>query len=106
MTDPAKPGIYLCVEFDWPQLFQKEHGTMARKLHDVVQNQTWIKEAVAASGGVGGGPSSAWIFWLEDYAALDKLLRDRENEVSQAYRDFFSHMPLVVDKIREEVLFL
>ena len=55
---------------DWPQPFTAEQGKMARQLHDVVQNQSWIKEVVAASGGVGTGPASIWIFWLENYAAL------------------------------------
>jgi hypothetical protein len=106
MATPAKPGIYLCVDFDWPKPFKEEHGKLARKLHDVVQNQSWIREVVAASGGLGSGPSSTWIFWLEDYAALDTLMRDRENEVTTAYWDFFGQMPLVVDKIRDEVVFL
>jgi hypothetical protein len=102
----TNPGIYLFIEFDWPNPFQEAHGHKARKLHDVVQNQTWIKEVVAASGGLGSGPSSSWVFWLENYAALDHLLRNRENEVYQAYTAFFSEMPVVVERIREEVLFL
>jgi hypothetical protein len=106
MTTSAKPGIYLCIDFDWPQPFQPEHGQKARKLHDVVQNQNWIKAVVAASGGIGAGPTSTWIFWLADYAALERLLRDPENDVSRTYQDFFSQMPVVVDKIREEVHFL
>jgi hypothetical protein len=106
MTASATPGIYLCVDFDWPQPFQPEYGQKAKKLHDAVQDRNWIREVVAASGGIGAGPSSTWIFWLANYAALDKLLHNRENDVSQAYHDFFSQMPTVVDKIREEVLFL
>ena len=99
-------GIYLIVEFDWPRPFAKEDAQNARKLHDMVQNQTWIKEVVAASGGLGEGPSSIWIFWLADYAALDRLLRNPADPISQAYTMFFSNMPVVKDKIREEVAFL
>lgn len=106
MPEQKHPGIYLIVEFDWPQPFTKEVGSKARRLHDVVQNQTWIRESVAGSGGLGEGPSSVWVFWLENYAALDRLLRDRSDEVSQAYVGFFSEMPKVVDKIREEVVFV
>lgn len=106
MPEQEQPGIYLIVEFDWPQPFTQEIGKKARHLHDVVQNKPWIREAVAASAGLGEGPSSLWIFWLENYAALDRLFRDQSNEVSQAYSDFFSAMPKVVDKIREEVVFL
>ena len=102
----SNAGIYLIVEFDWPRPFTKEHAQNARKLHDVVQGQTWIKEVVAASGGVGSGPSSIWIFWLADYAALDRLLRNLEGPICQAYTAFFSEMPVVNDKIREEVAFL
>jgi hypothetical protein len=99
-------GIYLIVEFEWPRPFSLEHAQKARKLHDVVQGRTWIKEVVAASGGLGDGPPSIWIFWLPDYAALDRLLRNQEDPVSQAYTAFFSEMPVVKDKIREEVAFL
>lgn len=105
MTDSRKPGIYLIVEFDWPRPFTPEQGKMAGQLHRVVQDKSWIKETVAASGGIGGGPSSVWIFWLENYAALDKLMNDRDDEVSQAYTQFFLEMPLVQEKIRGEVLF-
>jgi hypothetical protein len=55
---------------------------------------------------LGEGPGSIWIFWLENYAAFDRLLRDKTDEVSQAYIDFYSAMPRVVDKIREKVVFL
>jgi hypothetical protein len=98
-------GIYLIVEFDWPSPFQKEQGDMAKALHQVVVESDWIEEAVAASGGVGGGPSSLWIFKLPDYAALDRLFHDQEDSVSKAYAAFFSTMVNVQDKIRGQVLF-
>ena len=106
MTDSPKAGIFLIVDFDWPRPFKPELGKLASQLHKAVQNKSWIKEAVAASGGIGSGPSSVWIFWLENFAALDTLLNDKENKVSQAYNEFFSEMPVVHDKVRGEVLFL
>lgn len=105
MSDP-QVGIYLIVEFEWPRPFSQEHAQNARQLHDVVQGKEWIKEVVAASGGLGDGPPSIWVFWLQNYAALDRLFHDQENSVSQAYTTFFNQMPLVKDKIREEVAFL
>lgn len=106
MSEKSSAGIYLIVEFDWPNPITKQQGQNAAKLHEIVQNQSWIKEAVAASGGIGGGPACIWIFWLENYAALDRLLHDKTNGVCQAYLAFFSEMPTVNDKIREEVIFL
>lgn len=106
MSETPQAGIYLIVEFDWPRPFSPEHAKMAGQLHHLVQDKTWIKEVVAASGGIGGGPSSVWIFWLENYAALDTLMNNQENEVGQAYTKFFSEMPVVHDKIRSEVLFI
>lgn len=106
MAEIPKAGIYLIIEFEWPQPFTAVQGKMARQLHDVVQDQSWIKEAVAASGGIGTGPGSIWIFWLENYAALDTLLNNETNAVSQAYNSFFAEMPVVQDKIRGEVVFL
>ena len=102
----SQVGIYLIVEFEWPRPFTQDHAKSARALHDVVQNQEWIREVVAASGGLGDGPPSIWIFWLPDYAALDRLLRNQDDPVSRAYNTFFSEMPVVKDKIREEVAFL
>ena len=106
MNESSPPGIYLIIEFDWPRPFTPEQAKMAAHLHNVVQNKRWIKEVVAASGGVGNGPSSFWTFWLENFAALDILLKDRENEVSKAYHNFFSEMVNVHDKVREEVEFI
>lgn len=99
-------GLYLIVDFDWPRPFQPEHGPLARQLHEAVQGQTWIKEAVAASGGLGSGPSSLWIFWLENYAALDRLLRAKDDAISQAYTTFMSEMVNVSERVRDEVIFL
>ncbi len=101
-----KTGIYLIVEFNWPGEVTREQANLARALHQIVQERGWIKEIVAASGGLGSGPSSIWIFWLKDYATLDRLLRTEGDEVGQAYRSFFQQMPLVKEKIREEVEFL
>jgi hypothetical protein len=106
MSEQKHQGIYLIVDFDWPSPFDAEDGKKARHLHDVLQNQTWIRENAAGSGGLGGGPSSIWVFWLENYAALDRLLHDKSDEVSKAYVEFFSAMPKVTEKIREEVHFL
>jgi hypothetical protein len=106
MMQEVAVGIYLIIEFEWPRPFSQEHAQKARKLHDVVQGQEWIKEVVAASGGLGDGPPSIWIFWLPDYTALDRLLRNQQDPVSQAYLAFFSDMPEVKDKIREEVAFI
>jgi hypothetical protein len=99
-------GIYMMIDFDWPQPFEQAHAKLARRLHEMVQGKTWIRESVAASGGLGGTEDSSWVFWLENYAALDKLLRDENDEVAQAYKSFFSAMPVVTEKIREEVQFL
>ncbi|WP_420643224.1 hypothetical protein [Candidatus Leptofilum sp.] len=104
MSEP-QVGIYLIVEFEWPRPFSQEHAQNARKLHDVLQGKDWIKEVVAASGGIGDGPPSVWILWLRNYAALDRLLHAQEDPVSQAYNLFFSQMPVVKDKIREQVDF-
>lgn len=106
MSETPSAGIYLIIDFDWPDSITKEQGQNAAKLHAVVQNRSWIREVVAASGGIGGGPACSWIFWLENYAALDRLLRDKTDPVSQAYNAFFSEMPTIHEKIREEVIFL
>lgn len=101
-----KPGIYLIIDFEWPQPFNSTYLRRARELHDTVQKQPWVREVVAASGGIGPGPAYTWVFWLEDYAALERLLRSPEDEVAQAYRAFFANMAHVTDKVREEVLFV
>ena len=106
MAEQTPHPIYLIVEFDWPSPRNPEHFQKAKGLHQIVQNQSWIQEMITASGGVGTGPSSIWIFRLENYAALDRLLRDRSDEVSQAYVGFFSEMANVRDKIREAVAFM
>ena len=102
----SQVGIYLIVEFEWPRPFSQEHAQNARKLHDLVQDKDWIREVVAGSGGIGEGPGHIWIFWLPDYAALDRLFHDQADPISQTYNAFFSQMPVVKDKIREEVAFL
>lgn len=100
-----KRAIFLLVQFNWPRPFQVEHGQKAKALHEVLQGETWIEDVVAASGGVGGGPSSLWIFKLQSYAALDRLFHDEEDPVAAAYTAFFSEMVDVEDMIREEVIF-
>ena len=99
------PGIFLIVEFDWPQPFEPNHGQDAQELHSIIQGKSWIRNVMAASGGLGGEQSSLWIFWLVNYAALDRLFKDPEEEVARAYHRFFSAMLNVQDQIREEVVF-
>ncbi|MCA0456800.1 MAG: hypothetical protein LCI00_22700 [Chloroflexi bacterium] len=104
MTQQA--GIYVFIDFEWPTPFEQAHAKLARRLHDAVQGQTWIREVVAASHGLGTGPSSSWVFWLENYGALERLLRTPDDAVCKAYTAFFEVMPLKEQKVREEVLFL
>lgn len=105
MNDNQTPGIYLIVDFNWPRPITKEVAEKARTLHRVVQGRSWIREAVAASGGIGGKASSIWVFWLEGYGALERLLNDPADEVGQSYNAFFSSMAGVRDKVRGEVIF-
>ena len=106
MNEQTAREIYLIVEFSWPSPIEPGLAQKAAHLHKVVQDQDWIQEVVAASGGLGGDLGSLWIFRLESYAALDRLFHDRSDEVSQAYMDFFSKMPRIQDRIREQVMFL
>lgn len=107
MDEQTARRIYLIVEFSWPSPIEPELAQKAARLHKVLQQERgWIQEVVAASGGLGGDLGSLWIFRLENYAALDRLFHDPSDEVSQAYMDFFSRMPRVQDRIREEVIFL
>lgn len=105
MAQTENPGVYLIVNFDWPRPFKPEYGDSARELHIALQDQDWIEEVLAASGGLGAGQSSIWLFWLENYAALDRLYSDPDEPVGKAYRAFFGVMEAVDDRIREEVRF-
>ena len=98
-------SLYLFVEFDWPNELTKETAGLAKQLHTQVTEVDWIEEVIAASGGLGGELGSVWVFKVENYAALDRLLRDREDEIAQTYMQFFSRMAKVRDRVREEVIF-
>ena len=100
------PGIILLIEFDWPQPITPEHAHNARRLHDLTQDQDWIREIIAGSGGVGAGPHSLWVFWLDGYAALERLLSSHDDPIAMAYRSCFDAMAAVSSKIRTEVRFL
>lgn len=97
-------GIFLIVSFNFPRPYQPEYGEKILALHKAIKGVEWIEEVFAASGGVGSGPSSIWVFKLKNYGALDILLGN-EDEVSKAYLDFLNVMEDVQDMIREEVVF-
>jgi hypothetical protein len=99
-------ALYLFIEFEWPREVTKELGGLAHKLHTLTQDAGWIQEVVAASGGIGGEMSSVWVFQLADYAALERLMRDPDDEISQTYMQFFSQMADVRDSLREQVVFM
>ena len=99
-------GIYLVIQFNWPDTFKPEYGEAAKALHQQVVDSSWIEEVLAASGGIGAGPSSLWIFRIEDYGSLDRLLHAQDDPVSSAYNEFFSQMVNVEEILREQVLFL
>lgn len=86
---------YLLVAFDWPQLFKPEYGRLAKELHNPVEGQSWTREILAVSDGLGGGQSAIWVFWLENYSALDNFLGYQNEPVAEAYRAFFSVMESV-----------
>jgi hypothetical protein len=100
------PDLYLIVEFNWPENFTREDTEKARILHERLQGQEWIEEALAASGGIGYGGSSMWIFRLRNYAGLDRLLMMTDDPVSKAYIAFFTRMADVTEKVRQQVIFL
>jgi len=104
MNRPA--GIYLIIEFDWPAAIEPDLTQKARRLHDSVRGQGWIREVVVASGGIGGGPSSMWVLWLQNYASLDRLFTNDADIISIAYREFFSAVEHVQEKVRHEVQFV
>ncbi len=106
MENPETGGIYLIVEFDWPKQIDSELAQKAHLLHKLTQDASWIREAIAGSGGLGGELGSIWVFWLENYAALDRLFQADADPISQAYRAFFNQMSRVHDRIREKVRFL
>jgi len=45
------------------------------------------------------------MFWLENYAALDRLFSGQEDPVCAACRVFFISMDNVEDRVRQEVRF-
>jgi hypothetical protein len=104
MTKP-RAGIYLFVQFNWPANFTREMANAARELHTAVEKADWIRETLAASGGIGSGPGNWWVFWMADYASLDRLLHG-DDAVSKAYVSFFSQMVDVSEAVREQVVFL
>jgi hypothetical protein len=95
-------SIWSCGFF--PKPFQAEYGVKAKTLHHVLDGQDWIEEVFAASGSIGAGPSSIWVFKLNDFSALDKLLGG-EDPVSEAHVDFFGAMEDVNDFIQEAIIF-
>jgi hypothetical protein len=97
-------SIYLIVEFSFPRPFQPDYGAKAKALNQALKGLDWVQEVFAASGGVGGGPSSVWVFKLANYAALDRLFHGDE-PVSKAYVDFFRSMADVNDTVREAITF-
>jgi hypothetical protein len=106
MAEKHPPGLYLIVEFNWPDSFTPEDADKARILHESLKGQAWIKEMLAASGGIGFGGSSIWIFQLQTYADLDRLLLMSDDPVSKAFNGFFTRMADVTEKVRQQVVFL
>ncbi|MHA1865122.1 MAG: hypothetical protein ACTSVB_11835 [Candidatus Heimdallarchaeaceae archaeon] len=100
-----KPGIYYIVMFDWPEEVSSELSKKVREFHELVEKAPWIREIVAASGGIGIGATSIWIFWLQDYTDLNKLLRSEE-EISKLYHEWTKEMQNVETMVREEVIFV
>ena len=97
-------SIYLVVLFNFPKPFLSEYGEKVKALHQALLEQDWIEEVFAASGGIGGGPSSMWVFRMDSYASLDRLFGGSD-PVSKVYVDFFRSMDDVEDFVREEVVF-
>ncbi len=98
-------GIYLIVQFNFPKPFTPEFGEKAIVLHKILDGQDWIEEVLTASGGIGCGSSSIWIFKLSNYAAIDRLLGG-DDPVSKAYTNFIGDMDDVEEIIREEIVFV
>ena len=100
------PGLFLIIRFNWPREFKPEYGDAAKSLHVAIEHADWITEVLAASGGLGGKQSSYWVFKIQDYAALDRLLGEGDDAVASAYDLFFSSMLDIDEVIRKEVVFV
>src|SRR2546422_3126377 len=105
MNRSPAPGIILFVEFAWPRPFVPDHGTLASQLHAAVAKHAWLREIVAASGGVGGRPSSPRGFLLPGYAARAPPFRLAEGPGGQAHPALFSGIDNGSANPREGVLF-
>ncbi|MHA2336610.1 MAG: hypothetical protein ACXACX_04870, partial [Candidatus Hodarchaeales archaeon] len=104
-----EPNIFLIVEFRWPEKITEEIGKASANLHKKIQENDWIDDPVVAYGGVSRGLPCIWIFKVKEYGELDKLLhptKSLNNDVSQAYSNFFKDMVNVRVKIKHEVQFL
>ncbi|MHA2089777.1 MAG: hypothetical protein ACW98K_02860 [Candidatus Kariarchaeaceae archaeon] len=108
MSTADTSGLYLIVEFDWPNEITSELFKASAHLHEVVTKSDWIDEKVAGYGGLRLDFQCIWIFRVKDYAALDKLLNlpgDKQDDVAKAYSYFFDNMIKVKETIRQEVTF-
>ena len=93
---------YLIIEFDWPDSPTPEHRKTVLTFRQAA-GLADFEEILAASGGIGAGPSSLWIFRIESYATIDRLRAP--GNLGKAYRDFGAAMCNVSERIREEVEF-
>ena len=98
-------GFYLIIEFDWPSTISKELALIVRKFHDLVMEEDWLEETIAASGGIGGDNSSLWIFRIENYASLDKFLHGK-NPVAENFPKWADKMAKMKLSVKEQVKFL
>lgn len=92
--------------FDWPSTISEEMAKDAKELHRLVIEADWIEETIAASGGVGGELSSIWVFKLNGYGDLERLLHDYNDPICKQYHKFFNQMARMETMIRDKVIFL
>ena len=108
MSITNTPGLFLIVEFDWPKEITPQLFKASSHLHEVVTQSDWIDEKVAGYGGLRIDFQCIWIFRVNDFVALEKLLNlpeDEQDDVAKAYANFFDNMIKVKETIRQEVIF-
>jgi len=107
MTSSSSPGIFLIVEFDWPNPTPPAMYQAAASIHRSLKQSIWMQEVLGGFGGIGSNYQSIWIFKFANFADIDILLNNTSDRAEvKVYSSFFDNMKNVKTIIKQEVTFI